>query len=227
MSVVTPSRRPAAAPVLSWPQVNLLPPEVTRGRRLASVKRLLVLALALVVLLASLGYVGAVLLARGAADDLATAQADTARLQDEKSQYSEVPQTLGAIATAESARQQAMASEILWPGYLEALRAVTPEGVSYDSMAVTVGQPGQPFTGTTDPLAPAAAIGQITFSARSLTLPDTASWIEAIEAVPGMSNPWFSSATLSEEEGVVFYQVAATVDLLPTALSGRFEPEAE
>lgn len=225
MSVVSPARRADATPVSTWPQVNLLPSEVTAGRRLQSIKKLLVLALLVVLLLVMLGYAGATWLAGRAADDLATVQAETTRLQTEKQQYAEVPQTLAAIAAAESARQQAMGTEILWPDYLEAMRAVTPPGVSYDTIAVNAGTPAQPYAATNDALNP-ASIGQITFTARSLTLPDTAAWIDAIETVPGLTNPWFSSATLSEEEGVVYYQVAATVDLLPSALSGRFDPEA-
>ncbi|VTR75590.1 PilN domain-containing protein [Cellulomonas hominis] len=226
MSVISPTRRPDAVPVVSWPQVNLLPSEVTRGRRLASLKKLLALTLLVVVLIGMLGYAGSLWLAGQAADELATVQAETTRLQAEKEQYAEVPQTLSAIDAAKAARQQAMSTEILWPDYLEAMRAVTPAGVSYDTIAVNAGTPAQPYTGSVDALT-TGTIGQITFTARSLTLPDTAAWIDAIETVPGLTNPWFSSATLSEEEGVVYYQVTATVDLLPSALSGRFEPEAE
>jgi Tfp pilus assembly protein PilN len=224
MSVATPIRRPEALPVDTWPQVNLLPAEVTRGRRLRSLKKLLVLALALVLLIATLGYAGALYLANRAADQLAAEQAENQDLLGQKAEYAEVPATLSAIAMAEMARQQAMAPEIVWPDYLEALRAVTPEGVSYDSMSVAVATPGQSYAGSTNPLA-GTTIGQVTFSARSTTLPDTAAWIESIEGVSGLANPWFSSASLTEEEGVVFYQVSASVDLLPSALAGRFEPE--
>ena len=227
MSVVSPTRRPEAVPVNTWPQVNLLPGEVTQGRRLKSIKKLLIAALLVVVLIATLAYAGALWLASTAAADLAAEQAETARLQDEKAQYGEVPVVLGAISQAESARQQGMSGEILWPQYLEALRAVTPSGVSYDSMAVTVGAPGTPYGGTGNPLAAVDTIGQVSFTARSTTLPDTASWIDAIEGVKGMSDPWFSSASLTESEGVVYYQVEATVDLLPSALAGRFEPEVD
>lgn len=227
MSVVSPTRRADATPVSTWPQVNLLPSEVTAGRRLQSIKKLLVLALAVVVLLASLGYVGALWLERSAADELASAQADNAVLQEEKATYAEIPQTLSAISLAESARQQSMAPEILWPSFLESLRAVTPTGVSYDTLNVNVGTTAQPWAGSADPLAAATSIGQVTFTARSTTLPDTAAWIDAINTVKGLDNPWFSRAALSEKDGTVYYQVEATVDLLPSALSGRFEPEAQ
>ena len=225
MSVVSPVRRAEAMPVATWPQVNLLPSEVTAGRKLQSIKKLLLAALLVVVLVATLAYAGALWMANSAAADLADVQAETARLQEEKAQYSEVPVVLGAIKEAESARQQGMAGEILWPDYLEALRAVTPPGVSYDSMTVAVGTPGQPYAGSANPLAATDTIGQVSFTARSTTLPDTASWIDAIQGVKGMSDPWFSSASLTESEGVIYYQVEATVDLLPTALSGRFDPE--
>lgn len=227
MSVVSPTRRADATPVSTWPQVNLLPSEVTAGRRLQSIKKLLVLALAVVVLLATLGYAGALWLANAAADELEQVQAETARLQAEKATFAEVPETLSAISQAETARQQGMAPEILWPDYLESLRAVTPTGVSYDSLNVNMGTASQPWTGSTDPLATLGGIGQVSFTARSTTLPDTAAWIDAINTVKGFDNPWFSSASVTEDDGVVYYQVEATVDLLPSALSGRFEPEVE
>lgn len=227
MSVTSPVRRaPEVVQGATWPQVNLLPTEVTQGRRLRSIKKLLVLGLLLVVLVATAGYGGALWLAGNAADDLAGVQEETTRLQAEKEVYAEVPATLSAIDQAETARRQGMATEILWPDYLEALRAVTPTGVSYDALSVSAGTPAQPYVGSTDPLAP-GAIGQITFTARSLTLPDTGAWIDAINTVKGLSNPWFSSASLTEDDGIVYYQVQATVDLHPSALSGRFEPEAD
>lgn len=226
MSVASPARRDAT-PVATWPQVNLLPSEVTQGRRLKSIKRLLLLALLVVVLIATLAYAGAQWLARSAAAELASVQAETARLQEEKASYAEVPTTLGAISQAETARQQGMATEILWPSYLESLRAVTPTGVSYDSLSVTVGSASQPYAGSTDPLATPGSIGQVSFTARSTTVPDTAAWIDGISTVAGLQNPWFSSASRTEEDGVVYYQVEATVDLQPSALSGRFEPEVE
>jgi len=227
MSVVSPARRADATPVTTWPQVNLLPSEVTAGRRLQSIKKLLVLALAIVVLLAASGYAGSLWLARAAAAQLDEAQAENVTLQAEKATYAEVPQTLSAISQAESARQQAMAPEILWPSFLESLRAVTPTGVSYDVLTVNVGTLAQPWTGSGDPLASATSIGQVAFTARSTTIPDTAAWIDAINTVKGMDNPWFSSATLTERDGNVFYEVSATVDLLPSALAGRFEPEGQ
>lgn len=226
MSVVTPTRRPGSVPVDTWPQVNLLPGEVTQGRRLKSVKRLLGLALLVVVLIATLAYAGALWMANAAASELQTEKDQTARLQEEKTQYSEVPVVLGQIGEAETARQAGMSSEILWPSYIEALRAKTPTGVSYDSMVVTVGTAAQPYSGSTNPLGDPTAIGQISFSARSATLPDTAAWIEAIESVQGFSDPWFSTATVTEQDGTSYYQMEATVDLLPSALSGRYEPEA-
>lgn len=227
MSVAAPTRRPDAVPVDTWPQVNLLPSEVTQGRKLQSTKKLLVLLVAVVVLISALGYVGSLVLASQAADELAGVKAETARLQEEKAQYAEVPQVLGAIQRAESARMQATAGEILWPTYLEALRAVTPTGVSYDTLSVNVGSVAQPYAGSTDPLADMTAIGQVSFTARSATMPDTAAWIDDIGTVAGFSNPWFSSAAITEDDGVVYYQVEATVDLLPSVLAGRFFPEAE
>lgn len=207
----------ATSAVVTYPQVNLLPPEVTQGRKQKSTKRLLLLALLLVILVAVLGYAAALWSANQAADQLADAQAETTRLQAEKATYAEVPQVLNQIDQVKAARIVGTATEVDWTQYIEALRAVTPEGVSYDSMTVSSVENGaavNPFV--TD------SIGTISFTARSLTLPDTAAWVTAIEPLPGLSEPWFSSATRTEEDGVTFYTVEGTVNVESTALTQRF-----
>jgi hypothetical protein len=78
--------------------------------------------------------------------------------------------------------------------------------------------------GSTDTLA-SASVGQIAFTARSATLPDMSAWLDAISTVPGLGDPWFTSAALTDAEGNVYYQVAATVSVRDTAYAHRFAPE--
>ncbi|WP_448060700.1 PilN domain-containing protein [Cellulomonas hominis] len=216
------------APLVSvsgvWPQVNLLPPEVRARRRLKRTKQLLLLGVAVAVLVAILGYVGALTVRNGAEDDLAQVEDENFSLLAEQATYSEVPDVLGRIDDAETDRAVGMSTEILWKDYLDALRAVTPAEVSYDSMTVTAATPMQGAPAATDVLA-GPSIGQIAFTARSLSLPDTASWLDAIRAVPGLADPWFATATVTDEEGVVYFQISATVQLTDVALANRYTLE--
>lgn len=208
--------------VVTYPQVNLLPPEVAKTRRQKSTKRLLLLSLLLVVLVAVLGYGVALYSANEAADDLADAQSETTRLQNEKAEYAEVPRVLNQIELVQNARIAGTATEVNWAQYIEALRAVTPAGVSYESITVSSVENGasmNPFV--TD------SIGTISFTTRSLVLPDTAAWVDAVEPLPGLSDPWFTSATRTDEDGSLYYLVQGTVNVETSALAGRFIEQEE
>jgi Tfp pilus assembly protein PilN len=209
-----------------WPQVDLLPQEIRDARKLRGTQKRLGVLLLVIVLLAMAGYAGTLFLAAQARTDLADAQAETQRLTTEQAKYAEVPLTLGQIAEVEGAMLSGTSTEVLWAPYLSALQAVTPAGVTYDSVITDTGSPMAPWAGSISELQ-LPAVGQITFTARAASLPDTAAWTDALATVPGFSNPWFSTATLSDEDGAVFFQVSGTVDILPSAYANRFAPATE
>ncbi len=212
-------------PPALWPQVDLLPQEIRDARRLRVLRRWLGVGLLVVVLVALIAYAGALYLAGEARSRLADAQAETSRLVAEQATYAAVPLVLGQIASVEDTRESGTSTEVLWAPYLGSLRAVTPVGVSYDSISADTGSPAAPWSGSVDPLG-GAAVGQISFSARAQTLPDVAAWSDALETVPGFADPWFSSATITDEDGI-HYQVTCTVDLTEAAYAQRFAPDAE
>lgn len=210
------------------PQVNLLPPEIREARGLKTVKRVLALALVLVVALCAVGYVFATLDKGAAADELAAAQSETARLQAEQEQYAEVPRVLGQLETTKTARELGMSTEVLWADYYGALAAVLPAEVSLDNLTITQATPATAPAAPSTPLQ-APSIGQIAFTARSTTMPDTAQWVDALNSVPGFGDAWVSSATITEdpESHVAYYNVSATVQVRETAYALRFVPDQE
>lgn len=214
--------------VASPPQVNLLPPEIREARGLKAVKRVLALVLVFVVALCAAGFVLAYLDKGTASDDLAEAQAETARLQTEQQQYAEVPRVLGQLDTTKAARQLGMSTEVLWADYYGALAAVLPADVSFDSLAITQATPIAAAAPPSTPLQ-APSIGQIAFTARSTTLPNTAQWVDALNSVPGFGDAWVSSASITEdgETQTVYYNVSATVQVRDTAYALRFVPDQE
>jgi Tfp pilus assembly protein PilN len=210
--------------VAEAPQVNLLPPEIRAARGLRSTQRMLGLVLVGVVGVCGLGYAGAALTAANAQNRLEDAQAETSRLMVEQAKYAEVPRVKSALSDARLGIWLGMRTEVQWKPYLDAITAVLPEGVSVDSLVTSGATPQGGAAVPASPLAP-VSVGQITFTARSLTVPDTAAWIEALDSVPGLGGAWTSSVTVTAAaDGTTYYEVAASVQILRSAYSDRFAP---
>lgn len=219
MSTATMPKRETTS-VTFWPQVDLLPKEVRAGRRLRSLKRVLMVALLAIVLVAALGWVYAFFTLKQAQAEVADVQAETTRLTAEQATYAEVPQVQGQLSRAQEAIVDGTATEVMWADYVEAFRAVTPPAVSYEVMQVTMSSDPAGSV-SSDPLQ-APSIGQITFTARAETVQDVASWMDAVRGVTGLADPWFSQATVTDAEGYVYYQVSGTVQVTGDSLAHRF-----
>jgi hypothetical protein len=204
-----------------WPQVDLMPPEVRAGRRLKRTKRMLAIIVVGVVAVSGLAYVAAVLSEASAASEVEAVQQDTVKLTADKAKFAEVPRLLGEISGAETARRLGTSTEVLWTPYLDAIRAVTPAEVSIDTLTVTGATPMQAAASPSDPLA-APSIGMITLSAKSLTIINTSDWLNALDGIPGFADASFSGETISENAGVVYYEVKASVQVNSQALANRF-----
>ncbi|WP_263730789.1 PilN domain-containing protein [Cellulomonas sp. SG140] len=207
------------------PQVNLLPPEVRAARGLRNLKRWLAMALVLVLVLCIAVFALAKLAKVGADDELAKAQADTRRLQTEQQKYAEVPVVLGALQNATTARALGMATDVSWASYYAAITAVLPPDVSIDSFVVTSLGTGAAAGGgaAANPLQP-ASVGQIQFTGRSTTVPNTAAWLDALNAVPGFADAWASSANITQSQNkTTYYNVSVSVQLTSAAYTHRFD----
>ena len=219
-----PRSKNGAGFVAGQPQVNLLPPEVRAARGLKTVKRLLVMALVLVVLLCGATVVFARNDKAAAAAGLVTAQDTTTQLKAEDKKYAEVPQVLGMLDSTTKARALGTSTEVLWSPYYQAIAATLPPGVSIDNLTVAGGTPMAAPPGASSPIQ-AASIGQIQFTGRSKTLPDTAAWIDALNAIPGLGDAWVSSATVTGDSATdTYYNVTATAQVRSSAFAHRFDP---
>ena len=223
---LTRPRAAGATTAPTLPQVNLLPPEVAAARGLRVVKRWLVIALVVVVVVVGGVYALTLLAQREAEAELAQEQAYTERLLAEQAKYAEVPVVLAALQNSRDARWFAGSTDVLWQPYLRALAAAAPAGVSFDSVTFEGMEPGAQLLPPAVPVTSTSA-GTLSFAARSLTVPDVAAWMDALETVPGLSDPVFSAVGVAEDEGLVLYMVSATVSLDPSAWSHRFAPVTE
>lgn len=207
------------------PQVNLLPPEVHASRALSKTKHRLVYVVvgAVVVIVGGYGY--GVFDTMTAQSQLTAAQDDARSLQTKVNAYAEVPQVLNQASEVNKARTSAMADDVVWKSYLDAITAVLPAGVSIDSLTIT-GPDSQTASGgttSTSPLDP-TGVGTVAFSARSATVPDAAAWVDALSSVPGLSGATVSSVSVAADEGAApYYTVTMQASLTSAVLSHRFD----
>lgn len=210
--------------ITGLPQVNLLPPEVRAARGLQSIKRWLVIALLVVVVLCALAWMYAQSVASNAQADLEAAQSETARLTQEQAKYAEVPKVKAQLADAQLALQIGGSTDVAWRAYFDAIAAVLPDDVSIDTFGVTGATPMAAPEPSTDPLQ-APSVGQIAFGARSAAVPDSAALVEALNSIPGFSDAFVTSVAVTEDDvSGVFYGIQATVQFTADAYSHRFDP---
>lgn len=221
---VRPPQKVKIAGSPSHPQVNLLPPEIRAGRQLSSVKSWLGIGLLLTLLIAGVLVLMTEMSLRSAQDELAETQDENASLVAQQAEYAEVPAVLGRLDRATSARLVGMASEVVWQPYLRAIAATAPAGVSIDSLTVTspTDQDLAASSGTAD-----MVVAIVTFQAKSATHPDTATWLDGLASVRGLSDPWFSSASIASLNNVTYYAVTGTVYVTYEGLALRFVPVDE
>jgi type II secretory pathway pseudopilin PulG len=208
------------------PSVNLLPPEVKAARGLRVLQRWLALLIALVLVGCVAAYALVSFAASSAQDDLTAAQQRTSELLLEQKRYSDVPVVLSALSDAQTARELAMSTEVPWRSYLDAITAVLPAGVSIDSYSTSLDTVMTAAPITLSPLQ-TASVGQIQFTLRVLQVPpDTAALIDALDGIPGLTDAWVGDATLTaDQDGFVYYAVAASVNVTSSAYTNRFLPD--
>ncbi|MCZ2824687.1 MULTISPECIES: PilN domain-containing protein [unclassified Modestobacter] len=207
------------------PQVNLLPPEVLARRRFVKLRAWLALGLLVTISVCAAGWVLAEVQQDRATADLAVVEARAADLAAQQQRFAEVPEVLTQIRAIEAARLQVTETEVLWQPYLRAIAATAPDNVTIESLTAAVNS----TVGSEAPSDPTVVspTGTITFTARSASLPDSATWIEQLAAVPGLSSPWFGTASITESQGDVYYMVSAMVEFDSMALADRFTDDGE
>jgi Tfp pilus assembly protein PilN len=215
------------------PKVNLLPPEIVEGRRLARLKKMLGGGLLVVVAACGGAAVWAQAGVSSAQADLDAAHANGAVLQTEQAKYVQVPRILGLIDDAAAVRERAMADDVLWYGLLSDLSLTTPKGISLQSLEVTVDD-GAPSATGTDPLTP-SGLGHVTFTGTAEHFPDVAAWLEAVASLHGLDGSTLQTASRGPAGGGTSGGTAggngitftSTVQVTGKALTHRYDRKAD
>jgi len=217
---------PVSLPV-EWapvPRVNLLPPEIQQARRLATVQRHLAAALVLTVVAGAAGTFWAQNKVSRAEQALEETRSRTEALTSAQGRYTEVPQVLAQVDAAASARERALAQDILWYRVLDAVALITPEEISLTDVEVTVG--GATSTAASDPLLP-SGIGQIEFSGNAENFPVVATWLDSVADLPGVDGSSLKTATRPTSGESTALKFTTSVVVVDTALSHRYDQKGE
>lgn len=216
--VATAKMKGAAAVLSASPRANLLPPELGQNQRKRAVRRGLQLSIVAVLVLVALGVAGGFTLDLTAQQRLTAAQNETSSLSVELASYADVQATLTSVAQGKAARYVAGSTDIQWDEYLRQLQATLPADVTIDTVVITSADAETPYVQSAIPLEQ-PRIAELTFEAKTATLPSIPSWIDAMSNLPGFADATPNS--LSEADGE--YVASVTMHINVGAYSHRYD----
>jgi hypothetical protein len=198
-------------------RADLLPREVRMQRKVKVVRR----RLGFFVILLIVVMLGATALARSLADqaqaNLAIEQANTRSLMMMQHKYVEVRKVQQQIELIQAAEQVGAATEINWEQYLGAVQSTLPANVSLDTINIDSITPFSAYSQATAPLQ-GARVATLTFTAKSSTLPQVPTWLDALATLPGYADASPGSVT-RDETGA--YSVSITLHINQSAFTNR------
>lgn len=230
MSVSTTHEPTVTRQRVEWatvPRVNLLPAEIIEARRFRRTQAKLA-AVVVAVVLAGAGVTAwsqyQVSVAQG---EQAVVEARTATLRDQANEYAEVPRVLAQVDAATGARQQAMASDVLWYRFLDELAVATPASVWLGTLDMTMPD-SDAATATNEDALTQAGLGEVIITGTADQMPEVASWLTSVSTVHGLDVSRLQSA-LRKEEGTSTggttssISFTSAVSVTPEALSHRYD----
>jgi Tfp pilus assembly protein PilN len=205
------------------PRVNLLPPEVHQARQARRVQLALGAGVAFVALAVGGVYFMETQDASAAKESLSAAQAKGATLDAQKAQYADVPRTLAAIDSAETARETAMAKDVQWYRYLNDLSYVTPKSAYFMTVevALTPDNVATAQTATTN-----VGVATVTVTGAAKAHNDVASWLNAAAREAGWNDTYFTNSEKADINGATFVKFTSTANVTDDALSHRYDRKA-
>jgi hypothetical protein len=201
------------------PRVHLLPREIDEQRKQRTVRRLLLLALAIVLLavVGGMAFVSAGLLA--ANNTQAAEQPRAAQISREIAKYGAVTSVQSQVQAIKAIQPLATSGEVLWTPFLTAVKAVLPADttiISFKTALATAAVAG----------APPAAIPLSVDHVATVTVTgegpqaSVQAWLAQLPSVKGvvLSSP--SAVTLNQQTGL--YDGTAQLQLGKSIVASRF-----
>lgn len=214
------SRRMPELVVGGEPRVDLLPPEMRRARKDATIRAGMLVLLAGLVVAVVAGSFGTSLLAAAAEAELATEQAKTTELFQQQQEFIEVRQNTQQIALVEAAVRVGSSTLVDWETLFATLTAAFPENTSVQSFTI---QSATPLLGLPQAVTPLArpGIATIVFEVRTPTLLESEVWVRSLSSIDGVadvdaewvrfaSDPYVTRVAVWVDESVLMSPVGKT-----------------
>ena len=206
------------------PRVDLLPPEVSKHRQAKAVRRGLGIGVVGLLVIVLAGAAAATYVSGQAEEHLLAAQANTAGLLAEQTQYGEIRTAQAQVDLVKAAQQVGVSTEIDWKAYLLGVQGTLPAGVAIESVTVDSASPILLYAQPTVPLQ-GARVATVGFTASSATLPDVPAWLNGLATLPGFADALPGSVILDETSGA--YTVTITMHVNEAAFAQRFTAKGE
>jgi len=194
---------------------NLLPPEVLAARRVRVLRKLVVAALAVVVLLGAGGYGYAFWQARSAKSDLHAAQDQTTQLQLQQRKYGAVVQLQNQAAQIKSQLGGLLSADVNVPKLATAIMALSPAKSSLTKLDVEVttasAQPASSNADSSGVLDTSGHqhIGTITVTGTVHSIDDVATYVTRLSGLPGIVEVF--PASQQNDGKLVTYSIEMTM----------------
>jgi Tfp pilus assembly protein PilO len=205
---------------------NLLPPEVIVARRVRALRKVIVMALVAVVVLALAGYGYAFWKARVASSALSAAEKRTAELQQQQSTYADVVRIQGTVASVKTQVATLLANDVNMAKLISDVAAKLPTGANLTqlSLALSTGTAG---AAAANPVSQAVLdtsgrpqIGTINLTGHARSLNEVASFVSGVASVPGV----VGVLPTSQQGSATAVQFTVQLTLTDQVLSHRYAP---
>jgi hypothetical protein len=171
---------------------DLTPPELINARRLHTLRRLIVVALGVVVVLCVLGYGYSLVQHSRATDDLAEASTQTTQLQLETNKYSGITRIETTVAGIKGQLATAMANDVDTAALVAKLRQALPGSMSIDNLTITitgVSTSSSSTSGTSSlDVSGHPIIGSVTINGSGQQLSDVSTYVDNLGKIKGLTN---------------------------------------
>jgi hypothetical protein len=202
---------------------NLLPPEVIQARRVRVLRRMVIAAMVVIVVLSTFIYGYAFWGSLGAGKALAVEEARTSQLQTEQRRYDGLTKIQGSVAEVQSQVATLLGSDIAFPGLIKNVLAQLPVGASVSQLSVdlTLSTTQRAASADNSPLdnAGRAHIGTILLSGKATKLVDVSTFMDRLKKIPGILAPYPTSNQMTPTGATYSVLITITEDLL----SHRFD----
>jgi type IV pilus assembly protein PilN len=205
-------------------RANLLPDEITAGRRARRTRLVLIGAIVLVMAMLAIWYRYSVVQKNNASDELTAANQQTQIAHKRQRSYQTVTDTINYRDALTGQLKSLLADDLPWPTLLDSLRSTAVETTTELTSinAALVENTGAPSAGTAPTTTVAGAtetaVATLAISGEAADKKTIAKFIDAVGALDGVRNAYLTTAT----QGTRNWTFTLTAEITSSALCGRF-----